>query len=61
MTYYPFHTHERHVDSESELPPLAHPKIDKLRRQRLARVRRSHSRERGMYRVPSRHFGSGSL
>jgi lipid II isoglutaminyl synthase (glutamine-hydrolysing) len=42
-----------------ELPPLVRPEIDKLRRQRLARVRRSNTR-RGVHGVPSRQLGGGS-
>ena len=34
-----------------ELPPLAHPEIDKLRRQRLARVRRTTARRRARSQV----------
>ena len=43
-----------------ELPPLAHPEIDKLRRQRLARVRRSVARRRARSRVQSQQLGSNS-
>jgi lipid II isoglutaminyl synthase (glutamine-hydrolysing) len=42
------------------LPPLVRPEIDKLRRQRLARVRRSSARARGLSRVPARQLGNGS-
>ena len=43
-----------------DLPPLVRPEIDKLRRQRLARVRRLSARGRGLSRVPARQLGSGS-
>jgi CobQ-like glutamine amidotransferase family enzyme len=40
-----------------ELPPLIRPEIDKLRKQRLARVRRSSARAHGMPKVPTRPLG----
>jgi CobQ-like glutamine amidotransferase family enzyme len=43
-----------------ELPPLARPEIDKLRRQRLARVRRSSARRRARSRVQTEQLGNGS-
>jgi CobQ-like glutamine amidotransferase family enzyme len=43
-----------------EQPPLVRPEIDKLRRQRLARVRRSYARGGGLSRMPSRPLESGS-
>jgi lipid II isoglutaminyl synthase (glutamine-hydrolysing) len=43
-----------------ELPPLARPEVDKLRRQRLARVRRSVARRRARSRVQTEQPGSGS-
>jgi CobQ-like glutamine amidotransferase family enzyme len=43
-----------------ELPPLARPEIDKLRRQRLARVRRSSARRRARSRVQTEQLGPGS-
>lgn len=43
-----------------ELPPLVRPEIDKLRRQRLVRVRRSSARGGGLSRMSARQLGSGS-
>jgi lipid II isoglutaminyl synthase (glutamine-hydrolysing) len=43
-----------------ELPPLVRPEIDKLRRQRLVRVRRSSARGGGLSRMSARPLGSGS-
>jgi CobQ-like glutamine amidotransferase family enzyme len=43
-----------------EVPPLARPEIDKLRRQRLARVRRSSARRRARSRVQTEQLGPGS-
>jgi lipid II isoglutaminyl synthase (glutamine-hydrolysing) len=43
-----------------ELPPLARPEIDKLRRQRLARVRRLSARRRARTRVQTEQLGNGS-
>jgi lipid II isoglutaminyl synthase (glutamine-hydrolysing) len=43
-----------------ELPPLVRPEIDKLRRQRLARVRRSTARRRAPNRVQTQQLGSRS-
>jgi lipid II isoglutaminyl synthase (glutamine-hydrolysing) len=43
-----------------ELPPLARPEIDKLRRQRLARVRRATARRRARSRGQHEYHGNGS-
>jgi lipid II isoglutaminyl synthase (glutamine-hydrolysing) len=43
-----------------ELPPLVCPEIDKLRRQRLARVRRSNARRRTRSRAQTQQLASGS-
>jgi lipid II isoglutaminyl synthase (glutamine-hydrolysing) len=43
-----------------ELPPLVCPEIDKLRRQRLARVRRSNARRRTRSRPQTQQLASGS-
>jgi CobQ-like glutamine amidotransferase family enzyme len=43
-----------------ELPPLARPEIDKLRRQRLARVRRASARRRARSRGQIEQLGNGS-
>ncbi len=43
-----------------ELPPLVRPEIDKLRRQRLARVRRSNAHRRTRSREQTRQLASGS-
>ena len=43
-----------------ELPPLVRPEIDKLRRQRLARVRRSNAHRWTRSREQTRQLASGS-